>query len=261
MLLVHLSDLHFGTEENRIVNALAATIRDIAPDLVVVSGDFTQIADDDEFRNAKAFLDTLERPTFCVPGNHDVPGFNLLERLRHPYKRYKEFIAEDLCPIVSSEYAIIAGLNTARRALPHWNWANGAISETQLAHLRDVFKPNDKRWRICVFHHPIHKVHEMPLDVTVFGGDKALKAMHELKIDMVLTGHVHHASITTRGDAQHQTVYVSASTALSSRIRGQENGFNVVSVVDDQLRIDVYKYRSGSFLKVESFAERRFIAA
>src|SRR5690606_27510472 len=80
MRLVHLSDLHFGHHDDAVVETLAADIRARAPDLVVVSGDFTQIGSRREFEIARAFLDTLPAPLFAVPGNHDVPERNLIKR-------------------------------------------------------------------------------------------------------------------------------------------------------------------------------------
>ena len=256
MKIIHLSDLHFGTESEDIVNALASSLNALSPDLVLVSGDFTQVGSEKEYRSAQVFLSSLECPVFCVPGNHDIPALNLYERFFTPYKKYKEFITDDLCPVFENDKVQIAGLNSARRALPHWNWANGAISAAQRKRLQDIFNPEEGRWTICTFHHPIHKVDDMPLDVTVFGRKRTLNLIQDLKIDIVLTGHVHHASMTLRGDEQHQTVYLSASTALSSRTRGQENGFNVITLNDDSMVIEVLKL-DGSDFKVQQVFEQR----
>ncbi len=254
MRIIHLSDLHFGTESDMIVNALTKALYDLSPDLVIVSGDFTQIGSSREFRLARDFLHSLSCDYLCVPGNHDVPARRLIERFSSPYKKYKKHIAEDLCPVYENEQVVVAGLNSARRALPHWNWANGAISEPQRLKLKEIYTPGESRWTICTFHHPVHKVDEMPLDVTVFGRKRTLQTIRDLKVDLVLTGHVHHASITTVGDGEHQTVYLSASTALSSRIRGQENGFNVIDLDDEIMLIEIYKLlEQGDFESVQRF--------
>lgn len=255
--IIHLSDLHFGTEENGIVNKLESALSGIAADLVIISGDFTQIGSEKEFRRAQEFLHNLPCDYICVPGNHDVPARNLYERFFEPYKKYKEFISDDLCPVYQDQDVVICGLNSARRALPHWNWANGAISQPQIARLNYVFKPKEKRWTICTFHHPVHKIDDMPLDVTVFGRKKVMQALQDLKVDLVLTGHVHHASITTRGDETHQSVYVSASTALSSRKRGHENGFNVITLNDNHMMIEVMVLEGSEFKCHQHFDRKR----
>jgi len=252
MKLVHLSDLHFGTEEGAVVKSLQTAIFDQNPDFVIVSGDFTQIGNTAEFEKAEAFLNALSYPYLAVPGNHDVPAWNLLERFTNPYKKYRQFIDEDLNPISKNEDVLIAGINSARRAVPHWNWANGAVSGKQRQNLQHIFDAFEG-WRVCTLHHPIHKVQDMPIDVTVFGRKRTLQCFQDLKIDLVLTGHVHHASITTLGDQEHQTVYLSASTALSSRMRGQENGFNVIDLKGDKMNIEVLALNNRRFETIKRF--------
>ena len=258
MKLIHLSDLHFGTEESGIVNALESTIKQITADMVIVSGDFTQVASAEEFLKAQDFMKRLGMPVFCVPGNHDVPPLNLWERFLSPYKKYKRYIHPDLCPVFDNDTVVIAGLNSARRMVPHWNWANGAISGTQLAHLKKVYEshdPNRTKLRICVFHHPVQKALNAPLNTVVFGAKKALSTLNELEVGLVLTGHVHHASVTTLGDINHKTVYLSASTALSSRLREQENGFNVIEIQDQSLDIRIHSYDGQKFQIIENYKQ------
>lgn len=257
MKIVHLSDLHFGTHSGDIVESLYTAINDIQPQLVVISGDFTQHASHAEFRNAAEFIKNLNAPCFCVPGNHDIPGANIWRRFADPYRKYQNYISEDLAPVYQSDEIVLAGVNTTRRFLPHWNWANGAISLTQCKRLEEIFDPAETRWTICTLHHPIHKVDDMPLDVTVFGKQAALETIHSLKIDLVLTGHVHHASITTRSDDIHQSVYLSASTTLSSRLRGQENGLNVITLSPEIMKIDIFKRLNGVFSPTDQFSHRR----
>src|SRR6266850_3541000 len=96
--IIHLSDLHFGRVDRRIVAPLVAAIDELAPDLVAVSGDFTQRARTREFTEARAFLETLRFPRLVVPGNHDVPLYNVARRFLSPLGRYRRFIAEDLQP-------------------------------------------------------------------------------------------------------------------------------------------------------------------
>lgn len=257
MKIIQLSDLHFGTEEDSSVEQLKAAIADMAPDMVIVSGDFTQSATTHEYKNAKHFMDALPCPTLSVPGNHDIPGFDLWERFMRPYDKYKTYIDDNLCPFFENDQVVILGLNSARRMLPHWNWANGAISAEQINMLHSRIQEDEDRWTILVLHHPIHKIDEMPLDVTVFGGKKAMRAIEDHNIDLVLTGHIHHASVTTRGDQDHQTTYISASTALSSRLRDQENGFNVIDLDERSYNLSVYTLGNGAFTCSQSINKQK----
>ncbi|MAS87263.1 MAG: metallophosphoesterase [Micavibrio sp.] len=256
--IIHISDLHFGTTKDMTIKLLQQKIKEMQPDLVVISGDFTQVSSKDEFRIAQQFLQDIGVPFFAVPGNHDVPPYNLYKRFFEPYKRYKHYISEILNPTLETEDFALAGINSARKFLLHWNWANGAINAKQREKVKEFYQNTSRhKWRICIFHHPIHKVDEMPIDVAVFGKDETLRLMHEMKVDLVLTGHVHHASINMRGDNHHQTVYLSASTALSSRTRGQQNGFNEIILNDEDIQIKCHALCSDTFEELSSYTHKR----
>jgi 3',5'-cyclic AMP phosphodiesterase CpdA len=257
MKIVHISDLHFGRDGENLLPPFMKAMEQIGPDLVIVSGDFTQHASRKEFARAGAFLKSLPCPFFSVPGNHDVAGLNVWERLLFPYRRYRRFISDELFPTRSFPHAVIAGINSARRFVFHWNWANGAVGRKQLGFLQKHFTNNERRWKICVLHHPIHKVDDAPISVKVFGARRALRTLKDLKADLVLTGHVHHASITEVGDATHQTIYLSASTALSTRVRTQGNGFNVITLDEKRLKIAIYEFKDGGFMDVKNFERIR----
>ena len=82
--IVHLSDIHFGRVDPRVVAPLLRAIDMMAPSLVTVSGDLTQRARRSQFRQARAFLDQIPFPTLVVPGNHDVPLYNVAARFTNP---------------------------------------------------------------------------------------------------------------------------------------------------------------------------------
>ncbi|HVY13323.1 MAG TPA: metallophosphoesterase [Alphaproteobacteria bacterium] len=258
MKIVHCSDLHFGRDEANLLPAFKASLAGIAPDLVVVSGDFTQHGWHAEFEKARNFLRGLPCPFFAVPGNHDIPGYHhLVERFTQPYARYRRYINEDICPVLEMPKTVFGGINSARRLLPHWNWANGAVSESQLQQLEDVFSRANGRWKICVLHHPVHAVENAPIDVRVFGAKRTLRAFARLGVDLVMTGHMHRASARILQQQGQHTVYLNASTALSTRLRDDENGFNLVSLEENRLTIEFWKYRSGAFTGVESLTHQR----
>ncbi len=115
--LIHLSDLHFGAHDPRLVEAVEQRIHEEKPDLVVVSGDFTQRARTEQFREACEFLERLRdagHEVLGVPGNHDVPLYDVLRRFLSPLTRYKRFIDDELCPFHEVAGATVLGINTAR---------------------------------------------------------------------------------------------------------------------------------------------------
>lgn len=245
MKIIQISDIHFGTENAKLLEDLRIALQSHAPDLIVISGDFTQIASHKEFKKARTFMNSLSAPIFCVPGNHDIPRYNIWERFTEPYRKYKHYISQDLQPILSNDEIMMVGLNTARRFLPDWNWANGAVSKEQLDFLDKSFKSVDNRLRICVLHHPLHKAEGVGLDVRIYGGRRALRKIEDLDIHLVLSGHVHHASITQLG----KTIYASASTAISTRLRYQENGFNVINIYPGSFEICHFTHDRAQFMQ------------
>ncbi len=247
MRIIHLSDLHFGTETPALVQSLSNHMRETPADLLIVSGDLTQIASNREFAQARDFLNNCGLPVFCVPGNHDIPRYDFWERMSDPYRRYRRYISPDLEPVLETPQACIAGINTARRILPHWNWAHGAVSAAQLTKLRKTYEDTQALVRICVMHHPAHKIADGNFKTIVYGGVRALAELGAMKVDLVLTGHVHHAAATLVEYGDHHTMFLSASTALSRRIRKSANGYNVITIDGPALHIQMFSYQDNNF--------------
>ncbi len=246
MKIAHVSDLHFGCIDDAVRDSLLQTLHDAQPDLVIASGDITQSATHGEFLDAKAFFAEMKLPLFAVPGNHDLPGMDI-ERFVDPFGRYRKYIDTELDPEFSSELAHIKGLNSARMILPHWNWANGSVSLKQCRDLVTTFATSTAPWRLCVLHHPLMNPKEFPLDVALFNRQRALDALAAQRIDIVLAGHQHHAYIETREGTGHTTLFVSASTATSLRLRQQPNGFNMLHLTPTSLRVDMMRWSGSAF--------------
>ena len=148
--IAHISDLHFGRVNCAILPALTAAIQGAKPDVVVVSGDLTQRARSREFAAAREFLETLPKPQIVVPGNHDVPLYNIFKRWWSPLQKYRRYINEDVEPFfVDDEIAILA-INTARSL----TFKNGRINALQVAKSCDRLNTSPQEvTRILVTHH------------------------------------------------------------------------------------------------------------
>jgi 3',5'-cyclic AMP phosphodiesterase CpdA len=96
--IVHLSDLHFGRIQEGTIEALARAVHEIRPDLIAISGDLTQRARRMQFKQARDFLRSLPARTIIVPGNHDVPLYNIYSRFTRPLNYYRRYISEELEP-------------------------------------------------------------------------------------------------------------------------------------------------------------------
>jgi 3',5'-cyclic AMP phosphodiesterase CpdA len=232
--IAHLSDLHFGRDRPELLRPLIAAVNALRPDLVVVSGDFTQRARASQFRAARAFLDRLTAPWLAVPGNHDVPLDRPVTRLLRPYGRYRRWIDADLAPSWRGGDVAVIGLNTVNPL----DWQRGRLSRSRIARMADGLR-EPASLRIVVAHHPV--VHlGAERKALMRGADAALGALAEGAADVVLSGHLHSwkaEAFTTGGRA---IVMAQAGTGLSSRLRGEENDFNLLRCDGD--RIDLRRF-------------------
>lgn len=81
VLVVQLSDLHIGADENGFdpvphLEAVVEAVRRLPnrPDAVLVSGDLTDDGAEDGYRVARELLEQLDAPLHVLPGNHDDRG-------------------------------------------------------------------------------------------------------------------------------------------------------------------------------------------
>ena len=254
--LLHLSDLHFGAHDDHIVAAVERKADELKPDLVVISGDFTQRARVEQFKEACDFLERLRdkgHEVLGVPGNHDVPLYDVLRRFLSPLNRYRRFIDDSLCPFVELPGIAVLGINTARSL----TFKDGRISHEQIAFIRQTFaRAPSEAVRVVVTHHPLFAV-PIGEEVERAAGrsDMALDAIEEAGVDMLLAGHNHHASshsasdlITRAGGA----LVVQAGTATSTRVREQEQSFNAIVVADGSVTITVNAWQDGHFVPQEA---------
>jgi 3',5'-cyclic AMP phosphodiesterase CpdA len=254
--LVHLSDLHFGAHDERLVKAVEERIDELKPDLVVISGDFTQRARTEQFKDACAFLERLQHAgheVLGVPGNHDVPLYDVLRRFLSPLARYRRFIDENLCPFVQLPGIAVLGVNTARSL----TFKDGRINQDQVAFVRDTFArtPSDA-FRVLVTHHPLFAL-PVGEEVTRAIGrqELALDAIQEAGVDMLLAGHNHHASTHSANDLVTRAggaLVVQAGTATSTRVREQEQSFNTIDVADASVTITVNAWKDNRFVPLDA---------
>lgn len=251
--LAHLSDLHFGAEDPLVVEALVADLRAQAPALVAVSGDLTQRARRREFEAARAFLDALPAPTLCVPGNHDMPLFQLWRRFRSPFARYRALVTPDLCPFVRLEGLCALGLNTARRL----TLKEGRVNEEQRALVARSFRDVPPgAWRVIVTHHPFVLEHEEAPGELVANATEAIRAVEALSVDLVLSGHLHRA-FHADAAAFHPTergavLVVQCGTSVSRRRRGEPNAWNLLHLGRDSLTLEVRAFDGTRFVRERS---------
>lgn len=249
--LMHLSDLHFGAHDATLVAAVERKADELEPNLVVVSGDFTQRAKTEQFREACAFLERLRdagHEVLGVPGNHDVPLYDVLRRFLSPLTRYRRFVDESLCPFVETDGVAVLGINTARSL----TFKNGRISRDHIDFIRETFArtPPDNV-RVLVTHHPLFAVPVGEgLERAVGRHELALDAIEESGVDLLLAGHAHHASVLGTDDLVTRAggaLVIQAGTATSTRTREQNQSFNVIDIDGGSITLTVECWSDTAF--------------
>ena len=236
-MLLHLSDLHFGTERPACLTAIQEFCREQQPELVVVSGDLTQRARYREFFHCKQFLDSLNCPYIVVPGNHDIPLYHVWDRIFNPFTRYQLFFG-NMEMTLETEHFYVIGVNSIRRRYH----TRGHISLEQIQQIDQILKqaPADKI-KIIAAHQPFytppddpHGIKDCPLL-----GRMALEVWSQSGLKALLHGHLHQSAVFDLNSlyhlgAGHPVLDIHAGTATSYRLHhALSNSFNVIDTQAD----------------------------
>jgi 3',5'-cyclic AMP phosphodiesterase CpdA len=221
------ADLHFGSVPEGLADELLAAIEGQSPDVVVIAGDLTLRARTKEFAQAKAWLSSLRAPALVLPGNHDLPYWNLIQRFRNPFHRYRLAAAGvSLMPVIERQDGIVLGFNTTRPWQPHLRWQEGAARNRDIeAATSALCKAPSDRFKAVAAHHPFLRVPNFPRARPARRATSALKAFAKCGVNLIMSGHIHQSYAIEAGVEGHPMVAVGAPTALSNRLRGEANGF------------------------------------
>ena len=244
--LVHLSDLHFGRIDPIVLDPLRAAVLDAKPDLVAISGDFTQRARRTQFAAAREFVDSLPRPSLVVPGNHDVPLWNVARRFLTPFTRYKRYISPELEPEYEDQEMIVIGVNTAR-SFAH---GEGRINARQVERIvQRLASAPGALVRVIVTHHPFDLPPGVRESRLLGRARMAMATLAKANADLFLSGHLHlsHAShsVERYRIEGHSALIVQAGT-VSMRGRGEQPSFNVLRIHRPEIELVKYVWDGSS---------------
>ena len=224
--LLQISDLHFGTEQPEVMAALLTLAQQQRPNLVVLSGDITQRARAKQFAAARAFVDRFNLPFLAIPGNHDIPLFNVWARLMYPYAGHIAAFGNDLEPVYSSDDLLVICVNTTRR----YRHKNGEVSKAQIQRVAGLLKrASAAQLRIVVVHQPVVVTRDEDIVNLLRGREAALACWSAAGADIVMGGHIHLPYVLKLSDLKRPMWAVQAGTAVSLRIRqGIPNSVNLL---------------------------------
>jgi 3',5'-cyclic AMP phosphodiesterase CpdA len=219
--LLQLSDPHFGTEQPAAAAALQRCVRAQAPTVAVWSGDITQRARAAQFAAARRFADALAVPaTLVIPGNHDIPLFNVAARTLNPYAGFRRAFGDELEPVYAARDLLLIGLNTTRP----WRHKNGEVSRAQIERTAARLQAaTPEQLRVVVVHQPVCVLLQSDRRNLLRGHAEAVRRWSAAGVDLILGGHIHLpyvCPLALPGIEPPFAWAVQAGTAVSRRVRG-----------------------------------------
>jgi 3',5'-cyclic AMP phosphodiesterase CpdA len=226
--LFHVSDVHFGAQDDAALDWFAQVVKAEAPDAIIMTGDLTMRARRAEFEAAAAWLEGLGRPVTVEVGNHDLPYFDIFARFFRPYRRYEALERMIERPLDIKGIAIVP-LRTTARFQWRLNWSKGHVARGELQKalaLAEAAPAGDLIFVAC--HHPLIEGGTRSTSRTR-GGREALEALATAGAHAVLSGHVHDP-FDIAYPVGDRTVRMIGAGTLSERVRESRPSFNEIRV-------------------------------
>ena len=233
--LALISDLHFGREDKELLPHLLSAIAAAAPDIVVIAGDFVQRARASHFQPAKDFVQQIDAPWIAVPGNHDIPLYNIFARLLRPRAAYRRWIAQETEPFMQTPTTTLIGIDTTDA----YSVQRGHVDRKQIDRVCKQINQDDGRLPIIVAHHPFHQNPEVEKKL-MRGAPEALAAWADCGPHVILSGHLHTFLVepfVTRKSAG-QTLQVHCGSSTSTRHRGNPNDLAILDITPSAIKIE-----------------------
>jgi Icc protein len=221
--IAHISDLHCGSPYfvPNLAERAVMEINELEPDVVVCSGDLTNFGFQQEFREAKAYLDRLECARLVVvPGNHDSRNVG--------YLHFEEQIGERNQVLHLNGVTVVA-VDSSEPDLDH-----GVVGRGRYRWITEQFGA-EADFRIFVLHH-----HLLPVPGTgrernvVYDAGDVLEVLQHSGVNLVLSGHKH----VPYAWRLENLFVVNAGTVSSLRLRGKTRAcYNVVEIEERHVGI------------------------
>jgi len=207
---------------------------------VIVSGDLTVTALEEEFLLAKNFIDNIRKkgfPVYVIPGNHDYYTF---EAVRN--KRY-ETVFSEYCPDETYPATVhlpdgtpLILIHTVR---PNILSARGVIDREQLQRLEKIILSLEKPAIVCGHYPVLHHTPEYYSSSShrLKNSEMLREILIKTKVPILyMAGHVHHYSLN-KEEAQPLVTYLCSPPLFYSQQR--KGGFSEITIKDNQFDIQM----------------------
>jgi 3',5'-cyclic AMP phosphodiesterase CpdA len=224
--IAQLSDLHCGSPHfvPTLLDRAILEVNELAPDVVIVSGDLTGDGLRAEFQQAADYLARIacER-LIVIPGNHDSRNVG--------YVHFEELMGERSATLHHDGISIVA-VDSTEPDLDH-----GVIGRGRYPWIVERFGEREAFLRIFVLHH-----HLLPVPGTgrernvVHDAGDALECLLRAGVHLVLSGHKH----VPYAWRLENLFVVNAGTVSTTRVRGKTKPcYNVIEAGPE--RVTVYR--------------------
>jgi len=245
---MHVSDLHVGARKAVQAEwALGPLVERFDPELVLVTGDLTHRATQEQHDRAAELLRELARPLLVVPGNHDIP-ITFPGRFTRTFAAF-ERVWETTEPVYRSERIVAVGLNSVRP----WRHQSGGIRDAQLQRAAAVLRDADEgALRVAALHHHLIGAPWRSRKKPVARRNRVLGELVDAGAELIVAGHIHQGAVAERREFEispagiERGVTVSIAPGLGQprpNRRGEARGLHVYEFDETHLRVHTYTWR------------------
>lgn len=206
-VIAHISDLHHGSRY--FIPSLAKRVVDevnaLEPDIVVVTGDLTDMGFRDEFEAARRLIDRIECPSKVVlMGNHDARNVG--------DEHFAELFGDRVVDLAVRGVRVL-GIDSSEPDLD-----TGRVGREGYAWMSERLGEDAYEFKVVAMHH-----HLVPVPGTgrerniVNDAGDLLRVLSDCSVDLVLCGHKHVPNVWRLEDM----LIVNAGTCCTHRLRGK----------------------------------------